>query len=379
MKIAFTGDFSFTRYFKDAYKKDDLLDENIIDFLCDSDVNVVNVEGTFTNAMGARGGLFFHYSDPQGIKWINKINGKIWNLANNHVMDCGAQGIKDTIAYAKQNGALTVGAGVNKAQASEPLIYNETVGFVSVVYDAHDTPLCSTSKKPGCIIWNKFATIKKEIELVKKKCKYCIVVAHCGDEFAKMPLPYVRDNYKKYLSFGADVIVGHHPHVVQNYERFGDKLVFYSIGNFLFDTDYQRAHKYSDEGVLLKLDIPEKKGKITFTHLPVKIDRVNTRVVKNDISPAIFTEINSKDYRKLWVVGAYNLFEEKLLLQEYVHKADNKPFCKEDWIKNKFKSNCAFYNKKLYKQLTDGINAFKKGVKTDRKEVYDYVVNSSKK
>ena len=59
---------------------------------------------------------------------------------------------------------------------------------------------------------------------------------------------------KKLLSFGADIIVAHHPHTVQGYEKINNKMIFYSLGNFIFDTDFQRAQKGTDKGIVLKIE-----------------------------------------------------------------------------------------------------------------------------
>ena len=67
------------------------------------------------------------------------------------------------------------------------------------------------------------------------------MVYHGGDEFFHVPMPYIRKQLKGYLDWGCDIVVAHHPHVVQGYEMLGKKAIFYSLGNFIFDTDYQRA------------------------------------------------------------------------------------------------------------------------------------------
>ena len=95
--------------------------------------------------------------------------------------------------------------------------------------------------------------IAKRIAEIKAKCRWCVVICHGGEEFAAMPLPYVRNRYLQYLELGADVVVGHHPHVPENYELLDNgKAIFYSLGNFIFDTDYQRAHLYTELFLILK-------------------------------------------------------------------------------------------------------------------------------
>ena len=186
-------------------------------------------------------------------------------------MDCGEAGALDTLANARANNCLTVGVGENTAQAEEPLLlYKEGIGIglISVTNSIADK---AEEDRAGCILWNDNERIKKQIGEVKKKNRWCVVIAHAGVEFAQMPLPYIRRQYKKYLEYGADIVVGHHPHVVQNYEKLGDKIIFYSLGNFVFDTDYQRRQKYTDTGMLIKLHFTEKD--YYWEYLPIKINR----------------------------------------------------------------------------------------------------------
>lgn len=95
--------------------------------------------------------------------------------------------------------------------------------------------------------------------------------------------------------------MAHHPHVAQGYETVGEKVIFYSLGNFIFDTDYQRAQKYTEYGVLVKLDFSEKG--ITWEHMPLFIDRENHHVVKGE-ELFIFRNITSREHRLLWPLAA---------------------------------------------------------------------------
>ena len=96
--------------------------------------------------------------------------------------------------------------------------------------------------------------IESAIKQAKANNRWCVVIAHDGEEFTSLPMPYTRDRYIKYLEFGADIVVAHHPHVPMNYELFdNNKAIFYSLGNFIFDTDYQRSQFNTEKGVLLKL------------------------------------------------------------------------------------------------------------------------------
>ena len=101
---------------------------------------------------------------------------------------------------------------------------------------------------------------------------------------------------------GADVVVGHHPHVPENYELFEDgKAIFYSLGNFIFDTNYQRVHLYTDLGVLLKLTFTEEK--MDFDAMGIRIDRTEERIVEAEL-PDVFTDIPAREYELLAPLSA---------------------------------------------------------------------------
>ena len=117
----------------------------------------------------------------------------------------------------------------------------------------------ATATEPGIFRWDDLDLIAKRIAEIKSRCRWCVIVSHGGEEFTSLPSPYTRDRYLKFLELGADVVVAHHPHVPENYELFDNgKAIFYSLGNFIFDTDYQRVHLYTDVGVLLKLIFTEE-------------------------------------------------------------------------------------------------------------------------
>lgn len=150
-------------------------------------------------------------------------------------------------------GSKTLGAGLNLEEASEPVYLDEAggIGLICLSYLVGCVP--ATDTEPGTFPWDNIDLIAKRIAEIKAKCRWCVVICHGGEEFAAMPLPYVRNRYLQYLELGADVVVGHHPHVPENYELLDNgKAIFYSLGNFIFDTDYQRAHLYTELFLILK-------------------------------------------------------------------------------------------------------------------------------
>lgn len=302
-QIAFTGDLAFTKHFSKSCGDENLFDEKIVSFLAQSDYTVVNVEGAISSGAVKSDKPLTHANPPQCVEWIKKINGNIWNLANNHSMDCGDVGLESTLDVAKENHCATIGAGLCAHDAQKPVIIDRDggIGIVAVTYFRQNR---ADSQSPGCFVAEDEELVRKQIREIKAKNRWCIVVSHVGQEFSQIPMPYLRRRYKRYLKYGADIVVGHHPHVVQNYEKFDNKMVFYSLGNFVFDTDFQRLQKYTDYGMLIKLNFDTDS--YSWEALPIKNDREKMTISETP-KLTIFREIKAFEYGLLWSLGARHL------------------------------------------------------------------------
>ena len=301
--IVFTGDIGFDKYMAGKWEDENLISEPLLDFLKSGEHLCINVEGSLIDAEdnGTRG-VFFHCMNPNAVRVFNKIGADIWSIGNNHTMDAGREGIISTKEHAQRSGAVTFGAGLNDKEASEPIYLDEAggIGIFGVSYMAECIP--ATKTEAGVFRWDDMEYIQARIDEIKSKCRWCVIVAHGGEEFAPMPNPYTRDRYLKYLEMGADAVVAHHTHVPENYEITKDgKPIFYSLGNFIFDTDYQRVHKYTDTGIVLKLNFT--LDSLEFEAVGTKINRQNETIDINDL-PDIFTNIDDKEFELLSPLSA---------------------------------------------------------------------------
>jgi len=315
--IVFTGDIGFDKYMANKWTDEKLLDEEILKFFHSADHVVANVEGALLDAKddGSRG-PFFHAMNPEAVTLLDKIHSDIWVIGNNHIMDAGKEGLENSKKIAKEKGCKTIGAGINESDAAQPVYLNEAggIGIFGVAYQAECIP--ATDEKPGVFRWDNMQRIESVIKEIKKSCRWCIVVSHGGEEFAAMPNPYTRERYLKYIEMGADIVVAHHPHVPENYEIVAeDKAIFYSLGNFIFDTNYQRAHAYTDTGVLLKLMLTEEK--LAFEAIGTQIVRGEERLYAAKL-PDIFTNIDAKEYNLLSAHGSKAFVAEEMRKMIYL-------------------------------------------------------------
>lgn len=301
--VVFTGDIGFDRYMAKRWEDENLLSGPVLDFFHSADHVVANVEGALIDAVddGSRG-VFFHSMNPEATCVLEKMQADIWNIGNNHTMDAGLEGLVSTRKIAADMNCRVIGAGVNEVEASEPVYLEEAggIGMFGVSYMNECIP--ATETEPGVFRWDDMDYIAERIAEVKSKARWCVIVSHGGEEFADMPSPYTRDRYLKFLELGADAVVSHHPHVPENYETFDNgKAIFYSLGNFIFDTDYQRAHPFTDVGILLKLIFTEEK--LDIEAQGIKIIRGDERIDACEL-PDIFTDVSAEEYELLAPLAA---------------------------------------------------------------------------
>ncbi|MCQ2539275.1 MAG: CapA family protein [Acetatifactor sp.] len=333
--LVFTGDIGFDRYMDGKWEDTELLSKEVLAFLHSGDHVIANVEGPLvaqpTNQTKEGVAQLLHTMNPKATKVLRNMKADIWNICNNHIMDAGPEGIQATLQEAKEFGAITLGAGRNLAEAAKPVILQEAggIGMIGVGYQRGCKP--AGEEKAGCLNWSDYETIQAAIDEVKKTCKWCIIVSHGGEEFTSLPSPYTRDRYLRYLEMGADVIVCHHPHVPMNYEYVGDKAIFYSLGNFIFDTDYQRAQYNTEKGVVLKLKFTEER--FDFEALGILIDRETEHIVKSEL-PKIFTEVDGTQYELLAPLAAKMFIAATKRQQIYLNAKEYANASDEKWAEH---------------------------------------------
>ncbi len=224
-----------------------------------SDVFIVNQEIPLTSATVATTRKtpeqvkakqqFILKADPSHIKHLVKAGVDAVSLGNNHSMDYGLKGLQEEMALFDKNGIAYCGAGLNMAQAVEPAFFRVgsspkigMVSFLTFIGEKHrwmNTP--ATAKSPGVAVppfgnaINKDAQakIKKIVDSAKRGSEYVVIALHGGIERQTVPTSYQVTLARAFVDAGADLVVGHHPHVLQGAEIYKGKPIFYSTGNFI--------------------------------------------------------------------------------------------------------------------------------------------------
>ncbi len=330
--IVFTGDIGFDKYMFGQWNDENLLSGEVLDFLHSADHVVANVEGPIVdlpqNEIKEGVNQLLHTMDPGALKVLARMKADIWNICNNHIMDAGPVGIEATLKEALKVGVKTIGAGMNIDEAARP-VYIEKAGGIGMFGVGYQRACRKAdTDKAGCLSWSDLELVKKNIDEIKSKCRWCVVVAHAGEEFTSLPSPYTRERFHLYLDMGADAVICHHPHVPMNYETVGDKFIFYSLGNFIFDTDYQRTQFNTDIGLLIKLMFT--KDKMSFVPMGLRIDRTNEHVIKDEL-PLIFRDVNEEEYNKLIPLSTKAFIEATKRQQAYLNPKELKDASEDKW------------------------------------------------
>lgn len=216
----------------------------------DADVTMVNLE-TAVAAEGAPEDKQFTFNAPLNITDMLAISGvDVVSLANNHAMDYGAAAMLETRQRAEASGLAVVGAGQDRAQAFSPHLVDVDGITVAIVGTSRVLPATSWfagTERPGIASAYDLEHAVEAVSEARQIADRVVVFVHWGTELAACPDEVQRQMAGAFAAAGADVIVGHHPHVLQGIEVRDRTLIAYSLGNFAF---YARDADTSRTGVL---------------------------------------------------------------------------------------------------------------------------------
>lgn len=213
-----------------------VLDHKIIDLVSQADLGICNLEAPLCHEHLApiiKAGPNLRAS-PSISASIKEIGFNIACLGNNHCMDYGWKGLRETLEACQQNGIETIGAEESEDKALQPIIKSINGIKFGILNAGEVEEAKATFQKPGAasIFSEQFYG---QLKSLRKTTDVVVTIIHAGCEYVELPAPYVRERYHKIADLGSDIIVAHHPHVGQGIEYYNGTLIAYSLGNFLFD------------------------------------------------------------------------------------------------------------------------------------------------
>lgn len=209
--------------------------------LAAADIAFLNLEAPFSDRgpVMERGMIF--KTEPEMIAGLKLAGIDVVSTANNHARDRGAYGLAYTLDWLRAHGIAAAGTGhtPEEAHAGAVLERNGTrFGFLAYTYDVNNGNYPPEDAEPRVATMDLDA-LRTDIAAIRSRADVVIVSMHAGLEYAVEPNQQQRDFARAAIEAGASVVVGHHPHVRQPWERYQDGVIFYSLGNLVFD-QFQR-------------------------------------------------------------------------------------------------------------------------------------------
>ncbi|MCG8400050.1 MAG: CapA family protein [Firmicutes bacterium] len=265
--------------------------EMVRSYLREGDVVFGNLEGPITDGRKIKITEMKFRADP-GVEQVLKDTGfNLLSLANNHTPDFGSRGLLDTMQYLDRAGIRHAGAGASESQAYAPA-YMEVKGMRLALLAFNDPAVVPGSyrageNRPGTAFLDP-AKMRQAISKARKKADFVVVSIHAGTEYVAQPHRAQVRYARLAVDAGADLVLGHHPHVVQKVERYRGKYIIYSLGNFVFDQFWSRATR---QGVVAGIYI-NANGVEKMEFLPVFInDRAQPRELKGEEAETVLAKL----------------------------------------------------------------------------------------
>lgn len=254
-----TGDIMLDRFVRDLMNRHGLdypfqkLDGA---FFKEADILLGNLEGPVVPKKTNFGHVVFGML-PDTIPILKEAGFDVFALANNHALDQGWKGHDATKQYLTEAGIGWFGHPAGELH-EENVHYIHVKGKTFAFVGLNDVFEKAGREKEA------IENIKKVIPIVKKKADYVIVSPHWGVEYKKTPVARQVNLAHAFIDAGADLIVGHHPHVVQTAEKYKGKWIYYSLGNFIFD---QYWSKETQKGLVIRATF--RDGKYAIEEFPI--------------------------------------------------------------------------------------------------------------
>jgi poly-gamma-glutamate capsule biosynthesis protein CapA/YwtB (metallophosphatase superfamily) len=267
--------------------------------LARGDINLANLESPIaTSGSKCTTKKFCFRAEPGVAKALRGAGFSVVTLANNHSMDFGGEALSETRRHLADAGIASVGAGENLAEARKIAIVTikgKRIAFLGYsltqpieFFAGHTRP----GTAPG---YEKL--VQADVTNARAQADYVIVSFHWGKEASSTVEAYQRTTAHKAIEAGADVIIGHHPHVLQGVERYKGGIIFYSLGNFTFAS----KSKIADVSAIIRLRLGDNQREAEVLPLDVLYRRVGfqPRLLTGERANAVFEKLNglSRSFR----------------------------------------------------------------------------------
>lgn len=194
----------------------------------------------------------------ESTKFLVDLGVNVIFLANNHMMDMGKEGCKKTISTFEELGVRAIcGAGPYDEAYKISVLKKDgiSVGLLNLTHKEFGTLSQFSNADSYGTAWIGDHSVDKIIMEAKRSCDYLLVIPHAGIEDLIAPLPEWCQKYRDFTILGADAVIASHPHTPQGWEEYNSKPIFYSLGNFFFQTFSKNHSDNWFRGLMVALEI----------------------------------------------------------------------------------------------------------------------------
>jgi poly-gamma-glutamate synthesis protein (capsule biosynthesis protein) len=260
VSVIFGGDMLFDRYIRKSIEQNgvDFIFSCVDEILSGADVVVANLEGPITSNVsvssdtspGSENNYTFTHP-PETATFLKKYNIQLVNLANNHIWNFGKKGVEETLAFLDAAGVAYIGDPFSY-RTEQRIIEGVPLEFIAF------TEFDGLSLKE----------VEKKIKRARIEGYVPIVYTHWGEEYVGAT-ESERAWAHNFVEAGAALVVGSHPHVVQEYEEYQGISIYYSLGNFIFDQYFSDKVR---NGLLLNVTF-DTRGVIDIIEIPIVLEK----------------------------------------------------------------------------------------------------------
>ena len=267
LSLLFTGDIMLDRDVGSVIQKQGNGDfafpfQYIQNIITGADIAFGNLEGPASDKGSNVGSIYSFRMDTAVPDVLRHVGFDVVSLANNHMGDWGRQALEDTMRRLHRATVAYTGAGWNSAEAAKPTVIDvrgTRVGYlafsdVGPAWLRAGEALSGVSALPSGEAG--ITLVERTVLQAKENVDILVVSFHFGDEYEEVPSARQKALAHAAVDAGARVVAGHHPHVVQSVEEYGNGVIAYSLGNFVFDQNFSPS---TMEGLMLKVEFDGDK------------------------------------------------------------------------------------------------------------------------
>ena len=272
LSIVFTGDILLDRGVRQVINHrgvDHLFSDGIDSVFREAQIVVGNLECPATKIEAPVFKRFIFRGEPEWLETLKQHGITHLNLANNHSIDQGREGLLDTKRNIIEAGMIPLGAGESMDEAVQPVLLADSPRKVWLVPSLR-LALENYAYLPDkpCVSQEPMDSLLERVNRLRKADSTAVIIVslHWGGEHTLQPVPRQRLEARHLLLAGADILICHHTHTLQTIEDFRGKKIYYSIGNFIFD----QSKPINSKACMVCLRIKEDDLMVETVHVEIR-------------------------------------------------------------------------------------------------------------